>query len=276
MTTSHKLNPADYLPPELFDKVMFLVGSHDLESLLTCRLVCKDWKKKIMDSLWENPSKKWGPIIGRRFEDSWEFALPTEAKLDKAIELVTEGVLPSAVMERLAQKLKRSLKIFCKKDLQVQEVQCAASLAHKGLLGPVEDMMLCVDLTSVPAEHMASLVSSVTRCVRFDMVSGCDLVVTLLDSIKSPAMVIYKQSLGREETEALVRALETRVEDVSLYDTTLDIKAFTKYSGRGKCKEVDCVQETSAKYRRQLRSWASKEGWDVTIDDGDLICLQLL
>ena len=134
--TSHKLNPADCLPPELFDKVMFLVGSHDIESLLICRLVCKEWKKKIMDSLWENPSKKWGTIIGRRFEDSWEFALPTEAKLDKATELVTEGILPSAVMERLAKKLRKSLNTsYQGHDMQVQEVKCAASLAHKGLLG---------------------------------------------------------------------------------------------------------------------------------------------
>ena len=266
--TSHKLNPADCLPPELFDKVMFLVGSHDIESLLICRLVCKEWKKKIMDSLWENPSKKWGTIIGRRFEDSWEFALPTEAKLDKATELVTEGILPSAVMEKLAKKLRESLNTsYQGHDMQVQEVKCAASLAHKGLLGSVTVWRLWLrdDLTSVPAEHLVSLVSSVTRCVFIKNVSGCDL-VTILDSVKSQELDIYYCSLGNEETEALVRAMETRVRVVWLLDTTLDIEALTKYSGRGRCRRVLCYEATAATYR-ELRSWASNKGWKVARDN---------
>ena len=62
------------------------------------------------------------------------------------------------------------------------EITCAASLVHHKLLGSVEEMWLCdVDLTSVPAEHLASLVSSVTECVAIWNVSGCDL-VTILDT----------------------------------------------------------------------------------------------
>ena len=46
-----KFNPADHLPPELFDDIMFIVGSQSFGDLMICRLVCKDWKKKIMSSL---------------------------------------------------------------------------------------------------------------------------------------------------------------------------------------------------------------------------------
>ena len=49
MMTSIKLNPAE-LPLEVFDHIMFLLSSlHNsvnYTSLMNCRLVCKDWKKK--------------------------------------------------------------------------------------------------------------------------------------------------------------------------------------------------------------------------------------
>ena len=51
------------------------------------------------------------------------------------------------------------------------EIMAAASLAHHGLLGSVECMWLnCVDLASVPAEHLASLASCVTMGVMGDTI----------------------------------------------------------------------------------------------------------
>ena len=62
------------------------------------------------------------------------------------------------------------------------EILTAASLAHHGLLGSVEHMELeDVDLASVPAEHLASLASSVTESVSLWNVASC---VGLLDNIK--------------------------------------------------------------------------------------------
>ena len=129
----------------------------------------------------------------------------------------------------------------------------------------MEHLWLWDDLTSVPPEHLASLVSSVTRCVFIKNVSGCDF-VTILDSVKSQELDIYYCSLGNEETEALVRAMETRVRVVWLLDTTLDIEALTKYSGRGRCRRVLCYEATAATYR-ELRSWASNKGWKVARDN---------
>ena len=70
-----------------------------------------------------------------------------------------------------------------------------------------------VDLTSVPAEHLASLASSVTGRVSIRNVSG-DL-VTFLDNVKSEQLVI-RQNLGSEETQALMQAMESRVKEVKL------------------------------------------------------------
>ena len=72
-----------------------------------------------------------------------------------------------------------------------------------------------VDLTSVPAEHLASLASSVTRMVTIENISGCNL-VTILDNVKSRVLNIPNQSLGSEETQALVQAMESGVEEVGL------------------------------------------------------------
>ena len=96
----------------------------------------------------------------------------------------------------------------------------AARLAHQGLLGSVERMKLANDLTSVPDNQLASLVSSLQRgasSLKIQNVCGCDL-VTILDSVKNHLweLTIRTQSLGSEETQALVRALESSVEEFVL------------------------------------------------------------
>ena len=57
-------------------------------------------------------------------------------------------------------------------------ITCAASLAHNKVLCPVETMELVSseELTSIPAEHLASLVSCVRGRVNISNVSGFNLV----------------------------------------------------------------------------------------------------
>ena len=130
-----------------------------------------------------------------------------------------------------------------------------------------------VDLTSAPAEHLASLAYSVTGYVYIDNVSGCGL-VTILDSVNSKELEISNQSLGSEETQALVRAMESRVEQVGLdFKVTLDIRDLMEYNGQGKCREVWCDSDTADRYKEQLRAWATSRNWEVTreIDDWFII-----
>ena len=153
---------------------------------------------------------------------------------------------------------------------RLPEIIYAASLAHHGLLGSVLMMELRdVDLSSVPAEHLASLASIVTSWVNIREVSGCGL-VTILESVKRIWLNIYSQSLGSEETQALVQAMESHVELVKLYrGVTLDIRVLMEYSGQERCKKVMCESDTARKYREQLRTWTLSRNWEVTDDHDD-------
>ena len=154
------------------------------------------------------------------------------------------------------------------------EILCAASLAHHGLLGSLKVMELRnVDLTSVPAQHLASLVSNVKYKVGITNVSGCGLVM-VLDSVKCKTLSMGRQNLDREETQALVGAMESAVENIMLnqewmcwmgddWEVTLDIDALTKYSGQGKCREIWWRWD---RYGEQLRTWATSKNWEDASD----------
>ena len=124
-----------------------------------------------------------------------------------------------------------------------------------------------LDLTSVPADHLASLISSVTWRVDIENVSGCSL-VNILESVKCQQLGIYSQSLDSEETQALVWAMESGVEIVRLYgEVTLEIRDLVEYSGQGKCRRVWFYSDAVDRYREQLRIWAMNRNWRV-IHDG--------
>ena len=122
-----------------------------------------------------------------------------------------------------------------------------------------------VDLTLVPAEHLASLASSVTGFVDIRNVRG---LVTILDSVKCGELKIWSQSLDSEETQALVRAMESRVERVGLMSiVTLDSGVLMEYSGQGKCRWMEYSEDTMDRYIEQRMTWAKSRNWEVT--DGD-------
>ena len=123
-------------------------------------------------------------------------------------------------------------------DIQLEDIICAASLAHHRVLDydTVEYLSLNdVNLSKVPTEHLASLVSHVTKDFNINNISGCDL-VTILESVQCETLTISNQSLGREETRALLQAMESRVVEVEIECFVMlksgpeDITALTKYS----------------------------------------------
>ena len=175
----------------------------------------------------------------------------------QCIVLETRGILSLSVFESLAERVRGMLWDVWS---NVSLITCASSLANHGLLGSVAWMRLeDVDLTSVPTEPLASLASSVIGRVLIENVSGSGL-VTILDNVKSEELSIYSQSLGSEETQALVQAMESRVEEVRLHrEVTLDIRALMEYSGQGKCRGVWCNDDTAPRYRDKLRTWATSK-----------------
>ena len=154
------------------------------------------------------------------------------------------------------------------------EVASAARLAHLGLLGPLEAMWLRdADLSSVPASQLASLASRVTSSVHIRNVSGCNL-TSLLGGVRSEVLYLDMQRLGDEKTQALIKALESRVERLHLGrigEVTLDISALTMYDGSGKCRMVNFWYHTSRKYRAEVRNWAQTMSWKVLCDIHDAI-----
>ena len=113
--------------------------------------------------------------------------------ISKCFVLETRGILTLNVLEILAQEVSIMIGIY---PIMLPAITCAASLAHHGLLGSVAVIGLDnVDPTSVPSEHLASLVSSVTYLVSIGNVSGCDL-LTILDTVRSKELIIGRLSLG--------------------------------------------------------------------------------
>ena len=178
---------------------------------------------------------------------------------------VTRGILDTGVIENLSKRVQRSHILS-----NLAPITCAASQAHHGLLQPVLLMKLWlwdVDLTSVPAAHLASLVSRVMGQAYIKNVSGCNLAI-ILDSVRSKVLSICKISLGSEDTQALVRAMESHVVEVVLYqEVTLDIRVLMEYSGRCICRNVECYGDTAPRYREQLSTWVRSRSWAVTFDD---------
>ena len=178
--------------------------------------------------------------------------------------LEARGILSTDKIERLNGRIERGLRELKNDD---RELMCAASLAHHGLLKSLEELCLMdVDLSAVPAQHLASLASCVTS-LYIQNVSGCDL-VSILTSLKCQELTITSQSLGREETQALVQAMESGVKKVTLSDgVTLDMEALAEYSGQGVCRQVELVRgDAAARYREELRKWARSKNWKVDVD----------
>ena len=111
---------------------------------------------------------------------------------------------------------------------------CAASLAYHGLLGQAEKIRCLnisnIDLTSIPTEHLAALASWVpSSCdVSIYKTSGIGL-ASFLNSLKCHDLLwIRGVILGREETEALVQAMESSVKNVGLGSVTLHMSVEPK------------------------------------------------
>ena len=94
--------------------------------------------------------------------------------------------------------------------------------------------------------------------------------VSILDRVKCDALFLRREErrLSSEETWALVRAMETRVEEVSLGNmekTLLDVTALIQYSGRGRCRRLYISEHSDdeEKYGEELKNWASDRQWTM-------------
>ena len=230
------------MPDIVFSGIMMMIGM-EVEDIPKCRQVCRSWNDMVSQ-------------MSKLKKDT--FWRNTEIRI------------------RVRRELARVQ--YCKSDIPI-----AVILAHHGLLASLETMRLKdVDLASVPAEHLASLVSCVTKRIFIYNVSNIDLVSTL-DSVKCPELNISGQSLSSDETWALVRAMEAHVEvEVGARGNVildLDMTAL-QFHEQGKCKQscfhannddiVRCAYVRSGdeglsadRCREEVRLWAQEINRDV-------------
>ena len=218
------------LPSEVLDEIFLQVGRRSHKELNNIRQVSRTWDERIKLKLRAvNPSEEWGRIIGSRIKR--RFTSASQA-----------------------------------------EIARAASMAHLGHLGTMKNMFLYdVDLSSIPAGHLSSLASCVTRLICIGNVSGLS---PLVSSLQCEWLRISRQALNTEETEAMVRAMEGGVERVDLGYlgdgiTTLDIRAFTRYNGAGKCNKVVCHGDKAdlGRYKKDLVTWTQRRSnWYLTVN----------
>ena len=183
-----------------------------------------------------------------------------------------KGILDSGEIQHLASRIKNELEEgrLSLALAQLSLLTSAAALAYRGLIKDVMGVLLMdIDLSTVPTQHLVSLTSRVTGI--FDKnhnVTGCDL-VTILDNLQCTEIGLCCNNLRREEAQAMVRAMETRVERVCLY---VDVHGFghrdpmntedlTKYSGQGKCKVIVCEDVNDLNFIDKLFCWSSEKGW---------------
>ena len=174
------------------------------------------------------------------------------------------GILDSGEIQHLASRIKHELD-YSEEVGNLALLTCGAALAYRGLIKEVEELLLGkVNLSTVPRPHLISLISSVTRILDVDPnVTGCDL-VTILDSLQCPEIGLRCKSLGREEVQALVRAMETRVETLYLQDVMdmdINIRNLTKYSGQGRCRFISCDDVNDLNFIVELLRWGIEKEW---------------
>ena len=167
------------------------------------------------------------------------------------------------------------------------KIASLASFAHHGVIQEVSELSLCsngyedhyhdhygtLDLGFVPGEHLQALVPCVTDYIQIHTVTGCD-VTSLLDSISCTKLQLT-QKLNQEETDALVRAMTSRIDDVYLGGAgviSLDVDKLTQYKGDGKCRAIHCFWNRKILYQEpvewidaeRIEQWARKMNWSVS------------
>ena len=248
MTSNSSIIMASWknLPDVVFCDIIMMIGLNSLEDLHRCRQVSQSWNVMV------SQMTKYKKVTIRNKAESLASHIIKESRYQGQVILHSPSV---------------------------PKIVTAASLAHHGMLDSVQMLVLGnVYLAPVPAEHLASLASCVTWRFFISKVNNCDIINLLgSGSVKCKQLHINNQTLSTEGTRALMLAMETGVEMVRLGsrggEVILDIKTLIQYGGKGKCLRVD---NDNDRYRVELRSWAEKINWSVTLDRENFISIRRL
>ena len=183
---------------------------------------------------------------------------------------MNRGILNTEVIDKMKERIRERIR---SDGPSLPEITCAASMAHHVHGPPTFEWSWSVtladdfDLSSVPPDHLESLISyCVGRTLKIsNNVRGSGLVSILSNVAGCRGLFIDNQTLDVEETEALVKGMESDGWGLTLIlreGVTLDIKTLTTYSGQGQCHGVYCSGDTAARYREELQTWAKCKNWN--------------
>ena len=184
-------------------------------------------------------------------------------QLATAISLVENGNLQPEVMVELGRVIETLIISIDGNDNNSEEkVLALTNLLSCGVIESLSRLKLEKDLGFISVDRLQSLVPIVTEKVYINDVTNCDM-KTLLDLVNCKELLIIVKTLGKEETEALVRAMTSRVETVYLYILdkffSLDSDTFKKYQGGGKCREIHIAKSVEYDLTSLLDSVNCKE-----------------
>ena len=234
---------------------------------------------------WYASSRRFRDIIQHMDDSTWR---RRTQKLAKALNMEIPPERTSREMFPIFKKEVDSLISHIRESgryLSLELFLTAARLAHYGQIEFDHLILQDLDLSTVPREHLCSLASSVKDMFDIQGIRGCDL-IKIIDSTKCYKLGIFNLKLDREATEAVVRAMDTRIQLAKIsvckmyrfqrreqelkekdIRSMLDTKALTKYNGKGRCKNIILRVGQVDKYRQWLRDWAKARDWTVYIED---------
>ena len=273
--------------PIIMDRISSFLDDRDLCQWYGSSRIFKDIIERMDDSTWRRRTQKLAKALN--------VDIPPERTFRAMFPIFKKEV------DSLISRIHGPDKFSPTYGLTLDLVRAAARLAHYGQKGFNHMILQDLDLSTVPGEHLCSLASSVRNMFSIRAVKGCNL-IKMIDSVKCNTLALTNQNLDREAAEALVQAMETRIEQLEIFNgkmfrvppwgslnlatvqnpeleeedikRMLDTNALTKYSGKGRCKYIVLEVGQVYKYRQWLRDWALDRDWSIMNDAGWGMCVQ--
>ena len=265
----------EILPREVLLQIFSLLPYSDLVSIWR---TCKHWHSlgKDYDLL--------QMIVKREFSWCDGDYYPTRREIGYAVFLENSGHLPQQILSSLAARITEQwnptefeMQCYRYATPSLPQLACAGALASQGYISRVKVLILAnLDISSVAAEDMASLVRCVSNRVRIVNVRG-DL-TPVLSSVNCKdhigwdgGLQMSSVTLNTDDTQSLVTAMVRGVKVVRMNGrVTLDMETLAKYDGKGEYRMVRMYYDTRGRYGDQVKAWARMIKWRMIEDDGYL------
>ena len=145
--------------------------------------------------------------------------------------------------------------------MSIKELKVASSLVQAGVLSSVGGMQLKnMKLCAEDVTHITNLPTFDGEVSLHFMSGELNL---LLSRITCDLLGIYHTNLSKQDTEALVKCLDSTVSKLVLGGGVVDASVLCRYNGKGRCKYVKCMCDSYDKYNGQVTDWARNVGWKV-------------